>query len=87
MFPIVIHNDNFNLAKITAFNNLTQEVQVLHYEPPFPSTTFYVSPSKNRNTSNISIQNILHHPIVANKKFIEVSNSFMKLRVYVKNSK
>ena len=73
MFAIVIHNDNFNLAKITAFNNLTQ-VQVLHYEPPFPSTTFYVSRSKNRNTSNISIQNIflhfLHHPIVGNKKFI-----------------
>ena len=71
-FAIVIHNDNFNLVKITAVNNLTQEVQVLHYEPPFPSTTFYVSRSKNRNTSNISIQNILfhflHHPVVGKQE-------------------
>ena len=64
ILAIVIHNEGFNLVKITAFNNLAQEVQVLHYEPLFPSTTFYVSRS-NRNTSNISIQNIvLHHPIV-----------------------
>ena len=67
MFAIIIHNDNFNLAKITALNNLTQEVQVLYYEPPFPSTTFYVSRSKNRNTSNVSIRNILlqllHYPV------------------------
>ena len=65
IFAIIICNEGFNLVKITTFNNLTQEVQVLHYEPPFPSATFYVSRSKNRNTSNISIQNIvLHHPIV-----------------------
>ncbi|CAF4999376.1 unnamed protein product [Rotaria sp. Silwood1] len=71
MLVIVIHNDNFYLVKIKAFNSLAQEVQVQYYEPPFPSTTFYVSRSKNRNSSNVSMQHILLlllDPVVGKKE-------------------
>jgi hypothetical protein len=52
MFVIISYNDNFHL---------TLEVQVQYYEPSFPSTTFYVSRSKNRHSCDTNIQNIFLH--------------------------
>jgi hypothetical protein len=71
MSVIINYDDNFHLAKIKMVNQLAQEVQVQNYVPAFPSTTFYVSRSKNRNSYNTNIQNIIlrprHNPVVGKK--------------------
>ncbi|CAF4104405.1 unnamed protein product, partial [Rotaria sordida] len=58
-FVIINDNDDFLLSKIKLINHLTQEIQVQYYEPPFPGTIFYVSRSRNRNSFNVNIQNIV----------------------------
>lgn len=58
-FCIVELNDDLLLARVKTLDPIEQKVLFDYYEPPFPSMTFRLSPSKRARSSIIDVQNVI----------------------------
>jgi hypothetical protein len=78
MFIAAKYKDELFLCKIKSVDHLTQELQLLWYEPSFPGTIFYVSRSKNRNNVNIHVEDIVlvlrYNPVLGKQDEIHLNH-------------